>query len=179
MLYTRLFVRKRSMFSIKVVFYRTSTCTVMIYSHLMQSFTPPLSLSLFTNAHYTVCVCERPSFWVLRSFSWRDVRNGCPAAAELHRNVWNVCIYSSCRLDHCTFHSPQIKFAPNPPSSSCFCFCSAQSFWTSLASSCDVGDQDILPFLRHSHSTRSRLGSCLLLERKWNSIAIIKPCWSE
>lgn len=47
MLYTRLFVRKRSVFSTKVVFYRSSTCTVMIYSHSMQSFTPSFSSSPF------------------------------------------------------------------------------------------------------------------------------------
>lgn len=53
------------------------------------------------------------------------------------------------------FHSPQIKFAH-------------LSF---TASSCDVGDQDILHFIWHSHSTRlcDRVGVYALLERKWNS----------
>lgn len=49
---------------------------------------------------------------------------------------------------------------------------------TFTASSSDVGDQDIHHLIRHSHSTRlcvcDRVGVYLLMERKWNSIAIIK-----
>lgn len=50
---------------------------------------------------------------------------------------------------------------------------------TFTASSCDVGDQDIhhlimaFPF---NQTTCDRVGVYLPLERKWNSIAIIKSC---
>lgn len=126
-----------------------------------------LSFLLSTNTHYTVCVCECP---LLKSyiclFSWRDVRNDCPAI-ELHRNVWNVCIYSSCRLDHCTFHSPQIKFAHLCLPNHCDFHCILMWCRGPRHSPLDMA----FPF---NQTMCDRVGVYLLLERKWNSIAIIK-----
>lgn len=161
MLYTRLFVRKRSVFSTKVVFYRLSTCIVIIYISTRCNHSLHL-VSIFTNAHYTVCL------WVLIksyicSCLWQDVRRYCQAS-ELQKNVWNVCIYNSCQLDYCTFHSPQIKFA--------------LIILTYTASTCDVGDQQdqhlpldmAFPFNRLC----DRVGVYLLLEKIWKSKAIIR-----
>lgn len=151
MLYTRLFVRKRSVFITKVVFYRLSTFTVDAIIH---------STSLLHK-----CTLHSLCLWnpilSLTLFSVKGVRYDCPAG-ELQWNVWNKSINSLCQLDHCTFCSPQIKFAP------LFIFLSSHSDFHCIHVWCR-GDQDIHHLLWHSHSTRcvcNRVGVYLLLGKE-------------
>lgn len=75
------------MFSTKVVFYRSSTFTVMIYILALDAIIhSPIYLPLlFRNAHYTVCGYSLLKSY-FGSFSVRDIRNDRLASEK----QWNV-----------------------------------------------------------------------------------------
>lgn len=141
----------------------------------MQSFTPPLSLSLsllFTNAHYTVCVCEYPSFKVLHLFSFREGMWGTTAPPVSYRGMYEVVRIMSTWSLHFSIHL-RSSFAhlglPNHSDFHCILTrCRGTKTFTTRYMA--------FPF---NQTACERVGVYLPLERKWNSIAIIESWWSE
>lgn len=173
MLYTRFIVRKRSVFSTKVVFYKSN-----IFSHLLaldanihSIYFPPLSLLHKHSPHRlwnsTVKVLSR-FFFILFIYFW-EVKNqkqwlpsewatvGCTSRLHLQLMLaWSL---------HFQFISDQVC----PPF--LILFLIIQIF---TAPSCDAEDQDV-HLIRHSHSTnlcRSLFVSGKELKQQSNNLII-------
>lgn len=109
-----------------------------------------------------------PMFKVLHLFCFCEGMWGMTVLPVSYRGMYEiVCIYSSCWLDHCTFHSPQIKFAHlRLPNHSDF-HCILMRCRGPRHSPLDMA----FPF---NKTTCDRVRVYLPPGRIWNSIAIIK-----